>query len=231
MSRVLTLLSFVALLLPTQLESQQRCEKHSGCPDFSYCQADGWCSEPNRPGILTLILRELIEDKDKVRHPDDEVILFEGPNCTENMVGSLPLNSEFNPFSIGFIRNGKHFDNDEAKSFLVRKTRNGAEIFLSDHPSGRETGRSRDDWIRVFLKDKDGFCVRTLDPRSDQPPRKDSIIEFDTPNYRGKRYYKNGRLGGKVSFARVTTDSPTRLRPPDKKWERKETMSDKGDDE
>lgn len=168
-------------------------------------------------GAGLIALADLVfGDKDKIRDKSDEIILREGLDCKEQATGSLPIKSQWNPFTVHFKRESAHFDNDEAKSLHVGGMRPGTQIFLADSPDGKLD----DDWILITLKNKEPFCLLSLNG----PGKGTTVVESDFA--RVEYYYKNG-LNGKVSFARVTHSGPSNPGPPQEmpkdndRWDRK----------
>lgn len=140
-------------------------------------------------------------DKDKVRDKRDPIILHEGNDCTQELVGSLPLTKDI--FTVNFKDNKPGFDNDEARSLSVRSDKGalnlpvkaGTKILLFDNPEGKKN----DDWVEItFKRDPknqgvypgDAYCIRTFEKDSEN-----DIVKVD--------YHKDNGLNGKVSYAEV----------------------------
>lgn len=161
------------------------------------------------PVTITIDGNQLIEqikaiipgDRSKVRDKRDAIILHEGNDCTQELVGSLPLPRDI--FNVNFKDNKPGFDNDEARSLSVRSDKGalnlpvkaGTKILLFDNPEGKKD----DDWVEITFKRNpknqgiypgDAYCIRTF-----EKDYEDNVVRID--------YHEDNGLNGKVSYAEV----------------------------
>lgn len=96
-------------------------------------------------------------DKDIVRKRSDELYFYEGKDCTQEIVGTAAYDFGGGKLRVVRADKVKWFQNDEARSLLVRKPRKGASIVLYDSSSGSVTD---DLTVISILKDSGkGFCI------------------------------------------------------------------------
>lgn len=136
-------------------------------------------------------------DSNKVRDTRDAIILFEGKNCSQQLVGSLPLAN----FDVNLKGLGQWFDNDEARSLAIRSdqgaynlpVKSRTKILLYDNPDGK----TNDDWLEIVVKKQpkgiypgDAYCISTLEKSYED-------------DYVKVVYNRDNGLNGKVSHAKV----------------------------
>ena len=86
----------------------------------------------------------------------DEIALFSGRDCTDDNVG---LTHGAPGQLIQFTTNDR-FQNDAARSLLIRRLRRGTVIRLYDDPAGN----TRDDWVEILvMQEVEGYCVNSFE--------------------------------------------------------------------
>jgi hypothetical protein len=142
-------------------------------------------------------------DQDKFRAQDDELLFFEGNNCTQNLTGSAPYDmGDERAININ-AKERSWIKNDEARSLLIRGLKKGTLIVVYDNPDAKEN----DDFAVVeILKDEPdkAVCIGSFE----------QSFKSKSGDWRITFVHHNG-LDGKVSHVRVASKPGWRDYPND----------------
>jgi len=128
---------------------------------------------------------------------------FEGNNCSQEVVGTMPYHRGDGRTRHVNAKKVSWFENDEARSLLVKGLKKGAVIVLYDHPDAK----TKDDFSVIEIKKdapKKGVCIGTFE-RSMRA--KDGAWELV--------YVRKNGLDGKVSHIVVSPKPRANAYPSD----------------
>lgn len=125
------------------------------------------------------------------------IILYEGNNCTQDIVGVIRVNSKN---KINFKRTGS-FVNDEARSFMIHETGAGhAYFWFYDDPNSNRSNPFHDDYLKVEIKGRiERQCIRSFEPSPRKGGQSTKTIVFSNGAEIKLEYYYDNNLDGKVS--------------------------------
>lgn len=129
----------------------------------------------------------LVLDQAVERIVSSELLLFEGNDCTQDVIGQIDD-------SVPQIHNFKNvdgFENDESRSLLLVNIRPDVVVRLFDNPDGEMD----DDWVEIFVKQQiPDYCITTYEQSFE-----DDFVRIT--------YYDHNGLDGKVSRLEVRNPS------------------------
>ena len=100
-------------------------------------------------------------DKDLIRKRSDEMYFYEGNDCTQEIAGTLPFVFGKGDSHTTKAKDVDWFQNDEARSVLLRTLKKGVTVALYDNPDGKMTD---DVTVIEILKDREkGACIKSFE--------------------------------------------------------------------